>query len=124
MGHTRYYSYSCDVSGCHNVIVHEWWEYSAIPATPPEGWLILQSDEMHKQYVCKDCQTNEKFGALMKELFPPRYVQSQDLAAGSLDMSHLLDPTSVLEITTTDHTTPNTPPTPEKLQDVIKKFKR
>ncbi len=67
MGHTRYYSYLCDVDQCHTVTVTAWVEDINIPAPNelPPGWTTIQERPGRKQYVCLNCTSSERFGKLM-----------------------------------------------------------
>ncbi len=83
MGHTRYDSFSCDVSECHNVTVTEWPEGAVRLEGPPQGWLVIQPSPNYSMYLCEGCSQKKEVVALLKTLLLPPFVQGIDLGADS-----------------------------------------
>ncbi len=82
MGYTRYDSFSCDVSGCHTVVVTEWPEHATTLDRPPQGWLVIQPSPNYSIYLCEDCSQKNEVVGLLNTLFPLRVVGSIDLGPG------------------------------------------
>lgn len=76
----RFYSYACDISGCHSIVVQEYPEGTVVPRSLPAGWWSFKLHSSYSVYICKGC-TETTAGDALEKLFTTQFAEPTRLYA-------------------------------------------